>query len=175
MAKKDRDEAHLLAIIAELGKNSVLKFTYEKHQSNCLIFLDVNEEATPNRYITSVYVKPANTGQTLNAKSECPSTYKQSVLRAFIIRAVKISSTHELMDTELNRVKQLLVNNGYSNTEIDEEINKQLGKQKQPKTAEAQQDTTHILYYKNHMNTQYKTDEKKNPERHSEEEYTMQQ
>ena len=64
------------------------------------------------------------------------------------------------MDTELNRVKQLLVNNGYSNTEIDEEINKQLGKQKQPKTTEAQQGTTHILYYKNHMNTQYKTDEK---------------
>ena len=117
-------------------------------------------EATPNRYITSVYVKPANTGQTLNAKSECPSTYKQSVLRAFIIRAVKISSTHELMDTELNRVKQLLVNNAYSNTEIDEEINKQLGKQKQPRTTEAQQGTTHTLYYKNHMNTQYKTDEK---------------
>ena len=155
-----RDQAHLLTVITELEKNSVLKFTYEKPHDNCLAFLDVIVEATPERYITSVYVKPTNTGQTLNAKSECPSTYKQSVLRAFVTRAIKVSSTHDLMDTELNRIKQLLVNNGYSNTEIDKEINKQLDKQQQPKTAEQQQGEKYVLYYKNEMNTQYKTDEK---------------
>ena len=112
-----RDEPHLKAIISEIEKNSVLKFTYEKHRDNCLPFLDVIVNATPDRYVTSVYVKPTNTGQTLNARSECPSAYKQSVLRAFITRAIKISSTHELMDIELNRGKQLLVNNGYTNSQ----------------------------------------------------------
>ena len=120
-------------------------------------------KATPDKYTTGVYVKPTNTGQTLNAKSECPSKYKQSVLRAFITRAIKTSSTHELMDTELNRVRQLLVNNGYCNSEIDQEINQQLHKQQQPVQTETQKKTTHILYYKNYVNTQYKTDEK-NPE-----------
>ena len=155
-----RDENHLLAIIAELEKNSVLRFTYEKHRDNCLAFLDVVVRATPDRYITSVYVKPTNTGQTLNAKSECPSKYKQSVLRAFVARAIKTSSTHELMHTELNRVKQLLVNNGYCNSEIDQEINKQLERQRQSKVTESKNGKSHILYYRNYMNTQYKTDEK---------------
>ena len=155
-----RDENHLLAIIAELEKNSVLRFTYEKHRDNCLAFLDVIVKATPDRYITSVYVKPTNTGQTLNAKSECPSKYKQSVLRAFVARAIKTSSTHELMHTELNRVKQLLVNNGYCNSEIDQEINKQLERQRQSKVTESKNGKSHILYYRNYMNTQYKTDEK---------------
>ena len=65
------------------------------------------------------------------------------------------------MHTELNRVKQLLVNNGFTNTEIDQEIHKQLEKQQtQKQTTEPRSNKTHHLYYKNHMNSQYKTDEK---------------
>ena len=65
------------------------------------------------------------------------------------------------MDTELNRVKQLLVNNGYANTEIDKETNKQLNKQHtQNETAEQQPNKVHHLYYRNYMNSQYKADEK---------------
>jgi len=64
------------------------------------------------------------------------------------------------MDIELNRVRQLLVNNGYANSEIDQEINKQLEKQQQTQTTETQQGKVHHIYYKNYMNTQYKTDEK---------------
>ena len=160
-----RDQAHLSQIIRELEHNSVLKFTFEKHHNNQLAFLDVNVQATPDRYLTSVYVKPTSQGQTLNAKSECPSRYKQSVLRAFVTRAIKTTSTHELMDAELNRIRQLLVNNGYSNSEIDQEINKQLTKQQQKQQAQtetpaSQEGDVHTLYYKNYMSTEHKTDEK---------------
>ena len=156
-----RNHDHLLAIIKELENNYVLNFTYEKHRDNSLAFLDVIVTATPNKYITSVYVKPTNTGKTLNAKSECPSKYKQSVLRAFITRAIKTSSTYELLDMEFSRVRQLLVNNGYTSLRLTKNSNKQLEKQqKQPRTTETQQGTAHNLYYKNYMNTQYKTDEK---------------
>ena len=129
-----RDREHLLAIISALEKNSVLKFTYENQQDNTLAFLDVFVQTTPDKYVTSVYVKPTNTGKTLNAKSECPSKYKNSVLRAFITRSIKTSATYELMDTEFNRVKQLLVNNGFTNTEVDQEIHKQLEKHRQRNT-----------------------------------------
>ena len=125
-----------------------------------MAFLDVLVQVTPNKFVTSVYVKATNTGKTLNAKSECPSKYKNSVLRAFITRSIKTSSTYELMNTELNRVKQLLVNNGFTNTEIDQEIHKQLNKQHTQQTTDSPPDKSHVIFYKNYMNSQYKTDEK---------------
>ena len=64
------------------------------------------------------------------------------------------------MNAEFNRVKQLLVNNGFTNTEIDQEIHKQLNKQHTQQTTDSTPDKTHVIYYKNHMNSQYKTDEK---------------
>ena len=179
-----RDSDHLSAIIQGLEKNSVLTFTSERQHHNCLTFLDVTVESTPDRYITSVYVKPTNNGKTLHASSECPSKYKNSVLRAFATRAVKTSSTYELMHAEFNRSKQLLVNNGYTNTEVDHEIRRQLDKkctqqptENQQPTEQQQQATTtttsntqqpteqstqkvHNIYYRNYMNTQYQTDEK---------------
>ena len=154
-----RDDEHLAAIIRQLETNSVLSFTYERQQDNCLSFLDVTVQATPNKYVTSVYVKPTNFGRTLNAKSECPSKYKNSVLRAFVTRAVKTSSTYELMHSEFNRTKQLLVNNGYTNTEIDEEIHKQLDKHQRQQTTQNSASKVHHVYYKNFMSSQYKTDE----------------
>ena len=156
-----RDQSHLSSIISEFQKNSVLRFTSEREQDGSLAFLDVIVEVTPSKYQTRVYVKPTNTGKTLSAKSECPSKYKVSVLRAFITRAIRTSSTYDAMHTEFNRVKQLLVNNGFTNTDIDQEINKQLEKQQtQQPTTEPRLSKTHHLFYKNHMNSQYKTDEK---------------
>ena len=59
---------------------------------------------------------------------------------------------------EMNRSKQILVNNGYSNKLIDDEIRKFLRReasQQQPPAT-----TTHKIYYKNFMNHNYKRDEK---------------
>ena len=61
-------------------------------------------------------------GKCLNGISECPSRYKKSVIRAFIRRAVKVCSSWDLLHVEFTRIKQILVNNGYSNQEIDDEI-----------------------------------------------------
>ena len=155
-----RDQDHLIAIVSALEKNSVLKFTYERQKDDSLAFLDILVQITPNRYETSVYIKPTNTGKTLNPKSECPSKYKNSVLRAFVQRAIKSSSTYDTMDNELNRVRQLLVNNGFTNTEVDSEIHKQLDKQHSQQATDAHQDKVHHVYYRNYMSSQYKTDEK---------------
>ena len=156
------DVNSLLNLIAKFESRSVLKFTYELSKDNVIPFLDVLVERGHNQFHTSVYRKATNTGQTLNAASECPTRYKTSVIRAFVRRAINVSSSHAAMHTEFTRVKQLLVNNGYCNRDIDNEIKHQLDKQhtgnnsNQPSCT----DTTHHLYYKNFMNTEYETDER---------------
>ena len=138
----------------------MLHFTFELAKDNTIPFLDVLVEAANNEFITSVYRKPTNTGQTLNAKSECPTRYKTSVIRSFVRRAIRTSSSHEKMHAEFVRLKQLLVNNGYSNHDVDSEIKRQLDNKYTDKTSEQTQTVTHHLYYRNHMNSQYETDEK---------------
>ena len=113
-----RDVDHLLKLVREFESKSALKFTYELSRDGVLPFLDVLVERGENKYHTSIYRKPTNTGQTLNANSECPSRYKTSVVRAFIKRAIRTSSTHKAMHEEFLRVKQLFVNNDYLNRDI---------------------------------------------------------
>ena len=152
-----RDLEHLKALIEKLEQNSVLHFTYELSRENTLPFLDILVESDNTKFTTSVYRKPTNNGVTMNGNSECPERYKASVLRSFVKRAIGHSSTYEKMNEEFTRVKQLLVNNGYSNNEVDTEIHSQLQQREKPVTPSK---VTHNVYYKNYMNTAYKTDER---------------
>ena len=155
-----RDTEHLLKLIRAFESKSVLRFTYELSQDNVIPFLDVVVERGNDRFITSVYRKPTNTGQTLNADSECPTRYKNSVIRAFVRRAIRTCSTFDLMHQEFTRVKQLLANNGYRNKDVDNEIKRQLDQYYSKPTSTTQTGTTHHLYYRNFMNTEYKRDKR---------------
>ena len=74
------------------------------------------------------------------------------------------------MMLEINTSKQILVNNGYTNKLIDDEIKKFLHKERSdqsssppsppPKQQQQQQETTHSIFYKNFMNPAYKRNEK---------------
>ena len=150
-----RDVDHLLKLIHKFESNSVLHFTYELSHDNTISFLDVVVERGDNRFNTSVYRKPTNTGQTLNADSECPTRYKTSVIRSFVRRAIRSCSTNETMHQEFVRTKQLLVNNGYRNRDIDIEIRHQLDQQYSSDNDKHDKITTHHLYYKNFMNSEY--------------------
>ncbi|XP_043202155.1 uncharacterized protein LOC122370546 isoform X1 [Amphibalanus amphitrite] len=154
------DREHLLKLVNEFESNSVLTFTYELSRDDVLPFLDVLVERGANQYHTSVYRKPTNTGQTLNANSECPSRYKTSVIRAFVKRAIRTCSTNKSMHEEFMRLKQLLVNNGYSNGDIDSEIQRQLDTKYNDTNMQELQGTSHHLYYRNFMNTEYEKDER---------------
>ena len=81
-------------------------------------------------------------------------------IRAFVKRAIHNCSTHEYMHQEFARIKQLLVNNGYRNKDIDSEIKRQLDHQYNDIKTTGKSKTTHHLFYKNFMNTEYKTDER---------------
>ena len=59
---------------------------------------------------------------------------------------------------EMNRSKQILVNNGYTNKLIDDEIRKFIRKESSQQPPPPT--TTHKIYYKNFMNPNYKRNEK---------------
>ena len=156
------DDQHLRALKEALEAKSVLKFTYETSKDKAIPFLDVkvqvNEDKTFN---TSVHRKATDGGNCLNAESECPERYKTSVIRAFVRRAIHHSSTWQALHAELERSRQILVNNGYSNKEVDAEIRKHLDRQFQVTEKDKQNNTAKIdLFYRSQMTTAYKTEER---------------
>ena len=141
-------------------QNSVLNFTYELHNNNQLPFLDVAITSTANGFKTSIHYKPTDHGMCLNANSHCPEKYKRSVIHNYINRAYKYSQTWDTFHNEISKIKQTLVNNSYSNTLIDQEINRYLDKKFS--TPNNSNTNTNIipLYYHNQMHSNYKIDEK---------------
>ena len=156
-----RDVDHLKQIIEVMQQNSVLRFTYELSVNNKIPFLDVLVHNNEGCFATTVHRKATDAGRCLNARSECPDRYKRSVIRSFIRRAVKHCSSWSDLDVEFKRLKQILVNNGYSNTEIDEEIRQYLDKSVTSRTdSNGNAKKSIILYYRNHMSSAHKVDEK---------------
>ena len=149
----------------KLEETSGLRFTTELSSDNKISFLDVSIDASIDKYTTTVYRKPTDAGRCLNGISICPESYKVSVVRAYVHRALKHCSTWELFNRELNHIKQLLTNNGYPISFIDSITNKTISAyhHRQDRPADqptADTSTTHILYFKNQMSPAYKNDEK---------------
>ena len=89
-----------------------LNFTVEKEQNNSLSFLDVLVEKEGTGFLTSVYRKPTFTGQYIRWNSFSPKSRKISLIKTLVHRALMICSKTKL-GSELDRVKQLLIENGY--------------------------------------------------------------
>ena len=107
-----------------MESSSVLKFTYEISINGTIPFPDVDIKTHNGQFVSDVFRKTTNDCNILNAKSECPTRYKSSVISGGICRAYKIYSSHELFEKELKRFKQILINNGYTNTEFDQEVDR---------------------------------------------------
>jgi hypothetical protein len=141
-----------------LQESSVLRFTYELGINNHLPFLDVNINVSQGTFKTSVYVKETNQGDCLNFKSQCPEKYKTGVIKTLLHRGYNISSDRETLHIEINRIKQLLTNNGFPMHVIDEEVRRFLDMKSNQTTIQTK--TTHQLFYENQMNPNYKIDER---------------
>ena len=135
--------------------NSVLNFTHEIN-ANKLSFLDFDIEIINNQYNLSVFRKATDSGKCINPKSECPDRYMSSAIRSYIHRAYKTCTSEGNLNVELNRVKQILINNGFSNLQVDQEIQKYRTKK--------QDDSSRInkinVFYENQMTKANKIDER---------------
>ena len=89
-----------------------LKFTIEKEQNNSLHFLEVLVEKEDTGFLTSIYRKPAFTGQYIRWNFFSPKTRKISFIKSLVHKALMICSKTKL-GPELDKIKQLLIDNGY--------------------------------------------------------------
>ena len=157
LAKDNNEVEHLRR---HLQDTSGLNFTVEHSSEGRLPFLDVLVHQQPGGFNTEVYTKPTNPGLCLNGRSECPDRYKRSTISAYVRRALTHCSNWSSVHTELERVTQVLVNNGYSNKEVSKSITHHLDRwynTQEPPTTPAGERIR--LYYRAYMNTQYKQDE----------------
>ena len=143
-----------------MERGSVLRFTFELSIQQKIPFLDVYINGSSGRYQTCVYKKVTDAGKCLNARSECPERYKSGVVLALLHRAFKISSDWTLFNIEVMRIKQVLINNGYSNQVFDTHLRSFLTKHHQPAPSINSTGTNHLVFYCNQMSSAYKTDER---------------
>ena len=87
---------NLIKLRDQLEATSVLRFTYEQGLGNRLNFLDVDLKITNQKFETTIYNKPTNSGIYLNATSECPQRYKTGTIKNLIHRTCKTLSNWEL-------------------------------------------------------------------------------
>lgn len=90
-----------------------LKFTVEHEEDNIIPFLDVLIEKTDDKLKTSVYRKKTHTGQYLNFNSNTPHHVKLGIAQGLFIRAMKISSSEEILNQEIKHIFEELQKNDY--------------------------------------------------------------
>ena len=140
---------------------SGLNFTYEEAIDGKISFLDVLVSMNPGTFHTSVYVKATNPGLCMNGNSECPQRYKNSTIAAYVRRAITHCSTWAGTHKELDRATQVLINNGYSNKEVEDVCRSVLSKWYNKDTnTQGTTDDTIDIFYKSHFCSAYKEEEK---------------
>ena len=101
-----------------------IRFTFEKEKEKYLPFIDVYIERT-DVIETSVYRKPTFTSQYLRWESFSPLKRKISLISALVHRALMICFK-PILNGETERIKKILVDNGYPKNVINTQIAKKL-------------------------------------------------
>ena len=102
-----------------------LKFTFEKEKGKCLLFPDVYIERTDVGLETSVYRKPTFTGQYLRWDCFSPLKRKMSLISTLVHRALMICTKRRLNE-KIERIKKILLDNGYPKNIIITQITKKI-------------------------------------------------
>ena len=96
-------------------------------QDNRFHFLDVQLTQQPDRsFHTSVFIKPTDTGIYSDYRSHIPDTYKKSLVKTLVNRALKYCTTWEQVDQEIKRIQQAMANSGYPQFIVDNIINQKV-------------------------------------------------
>ena len=103
---------------------SILQFTYEIEVNKQIPFLDTLIKRNRDNVDTRIYTKPTNSGECMNYSSHCPDRYKTGVIKNFLHRSYQVSSTWEAFIGDLDRIRQLLVNNNFPNFVVERTIAK---------------------------------------------------
>ena len=112
-------------------------------------------------YLKPAYIGKTDKGQCLNADSECATKYKNSVITNYLNRAYKVCSNWQDLTNEISYIKQLLVDNNYSNKQVDQHVRKFINaKMKRDDNIHNEEKNTINIYYKNNWHTNYEVEER---------------
>ena len=75
------------------GQHPNIKFTIEKEKNNQLPFLDILDDSSSNKLVTSVYRKPTYTGLLTNYNSFTSSNYKKGLIKTLIDQTIVYRNT----------------------------------------------------------------------------------
>ena len=153
------DEELIEELTNQLKEKSGMNFSIERSNDGTMPFLDVLISQQGACFSTKVYVKESNMGHCLNGESECPQRYKDSAITAYIRRALTHCSTWALVHKELERATQVLLNNGFSNKDINRNIKNSVDKwyRGDDKTNDKEEI---IIYYRATFSTQHQEEER---------------
>ena len=149
----DEEVPHLITALEE---NSSLAFTCERSVEGRLPFLDVDISKHDQTFKTKVYTKATNVGRCLNARGECPVSYKISVISSYVNRALTHCSNWTEIHRELERIRQLLTNNGYADHLIEKVIKKKLDQYAEPAQPPTPPKEKITIYHKNTFHDRYR-------------------
>lgn len=106
-----------------------------------------------------VYIKPTDKGIYMNFGSYTPFNYKISIIKTLVHRAYKIATSWEILDKELKRITQSLINNDFPQNLIEKHINNILNS-----LSNNENETTNnkiIFYYQSQVVNEMKVEESK--------------
>ena len=86
--------------------------------------MDVQVKLLNDGYETNVWRKSTNIGLLLNFNAMCPKTWKSEWIMCFLHRAKNICSNYELYLKEVQKLRLIFNNDGYSNWFIDNTLKK---------------------------------------------------
>ncbi|CAF0905513.1 unnamed protein product [Didymodactylos carnosus] len=108
------DHVHILYVLNRINNwHANIKFTLEMEKNGELPFLDVLIIRSKNKYETTVYRKPTNTDLYMQFDSNQSRQYKLGLIKTLTIRILRICSTNEHQKKEIERLKEVLADNGY--------------------------------------------------------------
>ena len=113
------------------GRHNSIKFTIEFEQAEEIPFLNILVKSCPNNtFVTSVYRKKTFTGLYTKWDSFTPRKYKINLARTLTYRCFPICFTASLLQSAVEDLKSLLLQNGYPQGIITFNINDVLNKNK---------------------------------------------
>ena len=120
----DRQLGTILQLLNTLHPR--IKFTVEEEVESSINFLDLTITRTLNKHRFSIYHKPSHTDITIHNTSHHPVQHKLAAYHSMIHRLTNVPLSENAFQEELNIIKQIAINNGYSPLIIEKMLTKKL-------------------------------------------------
>ena len=106
------------------SKHPNMSFTYETEENDQIPFLDILVCRSNEKFNTSIYRKPTFSGVYLHFCSLMPIEYKFGLISTLLHRCYALVSSYVIFDLEVEKLKDIMQNNGYPLKIIDKCIHK---------------------------------------------------